>query len=73
MQRQEIRNHTDEQIREAVAFALALVEEVAPPSDLREATFTLAANLWAQKSIVLQQGPPLLLGGDGPRGGIREL
>lgn len=56
--RHEDRHHTDEQIREIVAFAVALADDEAIPSDLREAVFNTAANMRAAKSITVEQVMP---------------
>lgn len=48
-------NYTDEQVRAHVEFALALVAELDPPADLREAVFTKAVDLHSGKQIVVEQ------------------
>lgn len=59
MQRTEIPNNTPAQVLEYIDHALAVVEEVAPPNDLREAVFTGALNLIAGKQVVLEQPQPV--------------
>ena len=56
--RREERYHTDEQIREALAFAVAAVDEQSVPDDLREAAFTFAANCRMQKNITIEAIQP---------------
>lgn len=55
MMRQEIPNNTPEQVREYLREALAVVTELEPPEDLREAVFTQAAQMVAGKQILMQQ------------------
>lgn len=59
MQRQEIPNNTPAQVREYVREALAIVEEIAPPGELREAVFAGALNLVSGKQIVMMQPQPM--------------
>ena len=56
--RHEDRYHTDEQIREAVAFAVECADDEAIPSDLREAAFTFAVNCRVQKNITIEAIQP---------------
>lgn len=65
MQRQEIPNNSPEQVHEYVTDALALVEAIDPPADLREAVFTVAANLYSGKQIIVAQPQPVDLSGLG--------
>jgi hypothetical protein len=51
--RREAYHNTPEQIREYVRDALAVVDELQPPDDLREAVFTAAVNLRAAKQLTL--------------------
>ena len=62
MQRQEIPNNTPEQVRAYIAAALALVDELEPPDDLREAVFTAAAGMISGKQIVMIQPQPVDFG-----------
>lgn len=48
-------NNTPEQVREYVAEALAIVDELDVPDDLREAAFTAAVNLSASKQVLAEQ------------------
>jgi hypothetical protein len=57
--RQEHRHHSDEQIREALAFARDLVAELELTDDLAPHAFVSAVNLRAAKSIVEVAPPPL--------------
>jgi hypothetical protein len=61
MQRAEIPNNTPEQVREYVQQALALVDDLEPPKDLREAVFTAACGLFGSKQILMQQPQPVTL------------
>lgn len=67
MQRQEFRHHTDEQIEACARAALALVEALDPPADLRPALLEQAMGMYAAKQIVFEQVPPTLLGAGLPR------
>jgi hypothetical protein len=60
--RQEIPNNTPEQVRDYLLQALQLVEEIEPPTDLREAVFAQAAQLISGKQVVLMQPQPVDLG-----------
>jgi len=51
----EYQHNTPEQVREYVEAALALVEELDPPADLREACFTQALNMTSAKQIFYEQ------------------
>jgi len=63
----EFRHNTDEQVREYVEKALALVAELEPPDDLRGLVFSNACTFYAAKQIVMEQVAPLagILGGGG--------
>lgn len=67
MHKTEIRLHTNEQIREAIDFALAEAEGIDAEGGKWAAVFTVAVNLYAQKQVILQEGGGLLLG---PNGGL---
>jgi len=56
--RREDRNYTDAQIREALTFALAVVDELAVPDDLRVAAFQAATNLRTAKQITVEAVAP---------------
>lgn len=68
MQRQDVPNNSPAQVVEYITDALALVETIDPPSDLREAVFTVAANLYSGKQIMLAQPQPMDLSGLGLKG-----
>jgi len=55
----ESRHNSDEQVREYVEKALALVAELDPPDDLRGRVFDQACTFYAAKSITLEQVQPL--------------
>jgi hypothetical protein len=59
--------HSDEQVREYVAKASAIVDDLEVADDLREAAFAQAVQLLAQKQVTFEQVSPggLLLGGNG--------
>jgi hypothetical protein len=59
VQREEVPNHTDEQVEEAVCKALTLVNELDPDKDLRAAVFTQACAMYASKSITVRQPQPV--------------
>jgi hypothetical protein len=62
----EIRNNSTEQVFEYLREALALVEDLATPDDLRVALFTKAVDLLSAKQIVMTQAQsPLALGAMG--------
>ncbi len=69
--RVEIAHNTDEQVRDYVARALALVEDLDPPSDLRGIVTAKAIDLYAAKQIMMEQiqpGLPLMrIPGEGLR------
>ena len=48
-------HNSPEQVREYLAGALALVDELDPPDDLRVAAFTKACDLISAKQIVYEQ------------------
>lgn len=63
--RTETYNNTPEQVREYLLDALAIVDELDPPEDLRPVVFTAAVNLGSSKQIVIEQvmpGAPTILG-----------
>lgn len=57
--RREIPHHTDEQVREAVSKAVALVDELVVPADLRAAAFEQACQMFAAKQILMQEPAPI--------------
>jgi hypothetical protein len=63
MQRQEIPHHTPEQVREYLREALAVLEEIDPPADIRAPLFTQAAALLSGKNIIMGQPQPVDLAG----------
>ena len=64
VRRHEHPDNTPEQVRDYLRAALELVAELEPPDDLRVATFTKAADLFASKHVTLEQLAPagLVLG-----------
>jgi len=62
MRRVEVPNNTPEQVRGYIEDAITLVELLEPPQDLREAVFTVAANLLSGKQILMEQPQPVDLG-----------
>ena len=56
--RHEDRYHTDEQIREAIAFGAALVDELAIAAELREEAFRSVVSLRTQKNITIEALQP---------------
>jgi len=62
MQRTEVPNNTPEQARDYLVRALELVEDVAPPEDLRAAVFEAAFAAVSGKQILMAQPQPLDLG-----------
>ena len=53
--RREHHHNTDEQVREYVTKALALVADLEVPEDLRAAVFDKACNLYSTKQILVEQ------------------
>lgn len=51
----EIPNNTPEQVLDYLTSALVLVEQLDPPSDLREIVFEKACDLYSGKQIVAEQ------------------
>jgi hypothetical protein len=51
------RHFTDQQIEDALRFALDVVEKLEPPDDLRVAAFNAA---WGMRGMYYQQGSPVL-------------
>lgn len=54
----EIVHNSDEQVREYVAKALALVAELEVPDDLRVTAFERACNLYASKQVTIEVMQP---------------
>lgn len=52
--RRELFHYTREQVRDHLRDALAIVEEIAPPDDLRAVAFEKAVNLLATKNIAVE-------------------
>jgi hypothetical protein len=52
-------HNSDEQVRDYLQAALALVDELEPPDDLRVVCFVKAAELLASKQIFYEQAAPL--------------
>jgi hypothetical protein len=59
MQRQEQPNNTPEQVREYLRGALAVLDEIDPPAELREAVFTQAVSLISGKQIIFASPQPV--------------
>lgn len=59
----EIPHNSPEQIEDYLRSALELVERLEVPDDLRVAAFTKAVDLFASKQLLLEQAPPLGVGG----------
>lgn len=55
-------NYTDEQVEQHVADALALVDRLSVPDDLRVAAFTEALRLGSGKQILAEQPQPVAAG-----------
>ena len=53
-------HNTPEQVRGYIADALALVEELDTPGDLRAVAFVQACQLLAAKQIVMEQIAPMI-------------
>ena len=62
MNRREYPHNTSEQIRGYLDDALAIVNELDPPADLRAAVFTEAVRLIAAKQIIMEQPAPINMG-----------
>jgi hypothetical protein len=50
--------HSDDQVREYVTKAAAIVDDLDVPDDLREAAFTKALDLLAQKQVTFEAVAP---------------
>lgn len=61
--RQEHYFQTDEQVRDYVSKALALLDELAVHGELRCAMVVKVIELYAGKQIVFEQMQPVMLGG----------
>lgn len=55
----ERQGNTDEQVREYVGKALALIDELDVPDDLRPAAFKEAVGLYAAKTLIQEQVPDI--------------
>lgn len=62
VQRQEIPNNTPAQVLAYVNAALALVDEIEPPDDLRASVFEKACDLFSGKQILMMQPQAVDLG-----------
>jgi hypothetical protein len=58
MRQSEAQHNTDEQVREYLTAALAIVGELDPPGDLRVPLFTKAVDLLSAKQIFFEQPQP---------------
>lgn len=56
--RREERHHSEAQIRDSIMYGLELVEELEPPSDLRELVFAKAVDMHSAKQIFFEQIQP---------------
>ena len=61
-------NNTSEQVREYLVEALAVVDELDPPTDLRVACFERACDLVCGKQVIAESFAPAILGGGRPAG-----
>jgi hypothetical protein len=52
-------HNSDEQVRDYLQAALALVANLEPPDDLRGVCFAKAVDLFAAKQIFYEQAAPL--------------
>jgi hypothetical protein len=59
VQKQEYQHNTPEQVRDYLREALAIVDELDPPDELRAALFVQAVGLLSAKQIVFEQMPAL--------------
>lgn len=55
----ELPHNTPEQVREYLAAALAIVDELDPDDDLRGVAFAKAVDLLAAKQITIEQIAPI--------------
>lgn len=55
LQKKEIQNYTQDEVRAHIGDALALLDEYDPPADLREAVFVQAVGLYSGKQIIVEQ------------------
>jgi hypothetical protein len=62
IQRQEIPNNTPDQVFAYVNAALALVDQIEPPDDLRAPVFEKACDLFAGKQVLMVQPQSVDLG-----------
>jgi hypothetical protein len=53
-------HNSDEQVREYLQAALALIADLDPPDDLRGVAFAKAVDLFSAKQIVFEQQPSAL-------------
>lgn len=66
----EIVHNSDEQVREYVTKALALVDELDVPDDLRITAFERACNLYASKQVTIEVMQPAGIDLNALRGGV---
>ena len=59
VRRTEVQHNSAEQTHAYIAAALALVEELEPPEDLRVAAFSKAVDLLSAKQLILEQPAPI--------------
>ncbi len=64
----ELPHNTPEQVREYITSALALVDDLDPPGDLRQAVFVKAVEFYSAKAITVEQIAPGIPGMAIPRG-----
>jgi hypothetical protein len=71
LQKREIQNNTDDQVRDYLVSALNITAELDPPKDLCVSVFTQAVALYSGKQIMVEQAAPTfsppILGGNGLR------
>lgn len=63
MHKQEVQLNAPQQANDWLRDALALVNEIDPPADLRAAMFVKAVDLLAAKQVFFEQSPAILPGG----------
>jgi hypothetical protein len=68
MRQTEYPHNKPAQVREYIVAALALVDDLDPPDDLRGPVFAKAADLYSSKQVVLEQVGVLDGGFAMPRG-----
>ena len=57
--KREFWHNTDEQVRDFIARAAGIVDELGLPDDIREAAFVQAVGLLSARQIVFEQVAPM--------------